>query len=146
MAAKAVRKAVNTAIEVAATGDAIKDNAQKVFMSTTAYQEWGYVLKQNGIEISALKVGMRQFAQKVAAGDEALAKYGITATNVEEAFGQAIANIQNLGTETEKLVHRSASPGHSFEGDRIADPRTLVEAACSQHRGMRDRFWKDMHV
>lgn len=104
VAAKAVKKAVNTAIEVAATGDAIKDNAQKVFMSTTAYQEWGYVLKQNGIEISALKVGMRQFAQKVAAGDEALAKYGITATNVEEAFGQAIANIQNLGTETEKIA------------------------------------------
>lgn len=104
VAAKAVKKAVNTAIEVAATGDAIKDNAQKVFMSTTAYQEWGYVLKQNGIEISALKVGMRQFAQKVASGDEALKKYGITATNVEEAFGQAIGNIQNLGTETEKIA------------------------------------------
>lgn len=104
LAVKAVKKAVNTAIEVAATGDAIKDNAQKVFMSTTAYQEWGYVLKQNGIEISALKVGMRQFAQKVAAGDEALAKYNITASNVEDAFGQAITNIQNLGTETEKIA------------------------------------------
>ena len=104
IAVKAVKKAVNTAIEVAATGDAIKDNAQKVFMSTTAYQEWGYVLKQNGIEISALKVGMRQFSQKVAAGDEALKKYGITATNVEDAFGQAITNIQNMGTETEKIA------------------------------------------
>lgn len=104
VAAKAVRKAVSTAVEVAATGDAIKDNAQKVFMTTTAYQEWGYVLKQNGIEISALKVGMRQFAQKVASGDEALRKYGITATNVEEAFGQAISNIQNLGTETERIA------------------------------------------
>ena len=104
IAVKAVKKAVNTAIEVAATGDAIKDNAQKVFMSTTAYQEWGYVLKQNGIEISALKVGMRQFSQKVAAGDEALAKYGITASNVEDAFGQAISTIQNMSTETEKIA------------------------------------------
>ena len=104
IAVKAVKKAVNTAIEVAATGDAIKDNAQKVFMSTTAYQEWGYVLKQNGIEISALKVGMRQFAQKVAAGDEALAKYNITASNVEDAFGQAISVIQNMSTETEKIA------------------------------------------
>lgn len=104
IAVKAVKKAVNTAIEVAATGDAIKDNAQKVFMSTTAYQEWGYVLKQNGIEISALKVGMRQFSQKVAAGDEALAKYGITATNVEDAFAQAISTIQNMSTETEKIA------------------------------------------
>ena len=104
VAAKAVRKAVNTAVEVAAQGDAIKDNAQKVFMSTTAYQEWGYVLKQNGIEISALKVGMRQFSQKVAAGDEALKKYGITATNIEDAFGQAIATIQNMSSETEKVA------------------------------------------
>ena len=103
-AIKTVKKAVRTAIDVAATGDAIKDNAQKVFMSTTAYQEWGYVLKQNGIEISALKTGMRQFAQKVAAGDAALAKYNITASNVEDAFGQAITNIQNLGTETEKIA------------------------------------------
>ena len=103
-AIKTVKKAVRTAIDVAATGDAIKDNAQKVFMSTTAYQEWGYVLKQNGIEINALKVGMRQFSQKVAAGDEALKKYGITATNVEDAFGQAITNIQNMGTETEKIA------------------------------------------
>lgn len=104
VAAKGVKKAISTALEVAATGDAIKDNAQKVFMSTTAYQEWGYVLKQNGIEINALKVGMRQFAQKVAEGDSALAKYGITATNVEDAFGQAIANIQNMSTETEKVA------------------------------------------
>lgn len=104
VAVKAVKKAVQTAINVAATGDAIKDNAQKVFMSTTAYQEWGYVLKQNGIEISTLKTGMRQFSQKVAEGDAALKKYGITANNVEDAFQQAVFNIQNLGSETEKIA------------------------------------------
>ena len=38
LAVKGVKKAVSNAIEVAAAGDAIKDNAQKVFMSTTAYQ------------------------------------------------------------------------------------------------------------
>lgn len=104
VAVKALKSAVKTAIDVAATGDAIKDNAQKVFMGTTAYQEWGYVLKQNGIEIGALKVGMRQFAQQVANGSETLAKYGITATDVDTAFEQAVATIQNMSTETEKIA------------------------------------------
>ena len=103
-AVKVLKGLVSNAINVGAMGDEIKDNAQKVFMSTTAYQEWGYVLKQNGIEISALKVGMRQFAQSVANGDDALKKYGITATNVDEAFEQAIYHIQNLSTETEKVA------------------------------------------
>ena len=103
-AVKTLKGLVKNAINVAAMGDEIKDNAQKVFMSTTAYQEWGYVLKQNGIEISALKTGMRQFSQKVAAGDAALKKYGVTATNVEDAFQQAVFNIQNLGSETEKIA------------------------------------------
>ena len=101
---KAVKSMVNNAIDVAAIGDAIKDNAQKVFMSTTAFQEWGYVLKQNGVDISALKVGMRKFAQEVANGSESLQKYGITATDVDTAFSQAIAAIQNMSTETEKIA------------------------------------------
>lgn len=104
VALKAVKSAIKNAVDVAATGDAIKDNAQKVFMSTTAYQEWGYVLKQNGVEMSTLKTGMRQFAQQVANGSSALQKYGITATDVDTAFSQAISTIQNMGTETEKIA------------------------------------------
>jgi len=104
VAAKAVKAVVQNALDVAATGDASKDNAQKVFMTTTAYQEWGYVLKQNGIEMSALKMGMRQFSQKVASGDAALRKYGITATDVSTAFEQAIYAIQNMSSETEKVA------------------------------------------
>ena len=104
VAMKATKALVSNAINVAAAGDEIKDNAQKVFMGTTAYQEWGYVLQQNGIELSALKMGMRKFAQEVAAGSDVLAKYGITATNVDQAFEQAIYNIQNMSSETEKIA------------------------------------------
>lgn len=101
---KVTTKAIKNAINVAAMGDDIKDQAQKVFMGTTAYQEWGYVLKQNGIEIGALKMGMRKFAQEVANGSDALKKYGITATDVDTAFAQAIATIQNMPSETEKIA------------------------------------------
>ena len=104
IALKGIKALVNNAINVAAIGDEIKDNAQKVFMGTTAYQEWGYALKQNGVEMSALKVGMRQFAQQVASGSENLAKYGITARDIDTAFQQAVFAIQNMSSETERVA------------------------------------------
>lgn len=104
IALKAVKGLVNNALKVAETGDAIKDNAQKVYMGTTAYQEWGYVLEQNGLEMANLKTGMRQFSQLVASGNGVLAKYGITATDVDTAFEQAVYSIQNMSTETEKIT------------------------------------------
>lgn len=104
IALKAVKGAIKNAINVATTGDALKDNAQKVFMTTTAYQEWGYVLKQNGIEVNSLKTAMRQFAPQVAAGSDALKRYGITSTDTSRAFEQAIYTIQNMSTETEKIT------------------------------------------
>lgn len=103
-ALKTVKALVKNGIDVAAQGDAIKDNAQKVFMGTTAYQEWGYVLKQNGIEMSSLKTAMRQFSQQVANGSANLQKYGVSADNVETAFEQAVAAIQNMSSETEKIA------------------------------------------
>ena len=104
IALKGIKALVNNAINVAAIGDEIKDNAQKVFMNTTAYQEWGYVLKQNGVEIGALKMGMRKFAQEVANGSPALAKYGITARDIDTAFQQAVFAIQNMSSETERVA------------------------------------------
>lgn len=103
-AVKVAKAMVKNAISVAAAGDAIKDNAQKVFMGTTAYQEWGYVLEQNGVNMSALKMGMRKFSQEVATGSDTLSKYGITATDVDTAFGQAVATIQSMSSETEKIA------------------------------------------
>ena len=101
---KGITGAIKNAISVAAMGDEIKDEAQKVHLSTTAYQEWGYVLEQNGANIANLKMGMRTFAKAVATGSDSLKKYGITATDVDSAFEQAIFNIQNLGSETEKVA------------------------------------------
>ena len=104
VALKTIKALVKNGIDVAAQGDAIKDNAQKVFMGTTAYQEWGYVLKQNGVEMGTMKVAMRKFSQEVASGSAALQKYGITATDVDTAFNQAVATIQSMSSETERIA------------------------------------------
>lgn len=104
VALKATISAVQGAISVAKIGDEIKDEAQKVHMGTTAYQEWGYVMKQNGVELGTLKTAMRQFSNTMASNRAVLQKYGVTADNVEEGFRQAIANIQNMSSETEKVA------------------------------------------
>ena len=96
-------KTLKSTIRVASLGDSIKDDAQKVFMSSTAYQEWGYVLKQNNVDISTLKMAMRSFSKQVTDNNAVLQKYGVTATNISEAFSQAVANVQNLGSEAEKV-------------------------------------------
>jgi hypothetical protein len=83
---KGITSGIRNAISVAKLGDTIKDEAQKVHLSTTAYQEWGYVLEQNGTTMDNMKMGMRTFSNNVASGNEALKKYGITATNLDEAF------------------------------------------------------------
>jgi len=101
---KSVVWQIKTAINTAAIGDDIKDQAQKVYLSTTAYQEWGYVLAQNGIEIKSLKTLMRTFSKNVATNEAVLKKYNITADNVSESFEQAVSLIQNLNSETEKIA------------------------------------------
>lgn len=86
-------KLTNLAIKAAKAGDEIKDNAQKVFMSATAYQEWGYVLEQNGVEVSALNTAMRTFAKSVPDGKD-----------INEEFEKTVYTIQSLTSETEKVA------------------------------------------
>ena len=104
IAYKGLKALIKNAIDVAQAGDAIKDNAQKVHMTTTAYQEWGYVLKQNGVEIGTLNTAMRKFSSTFATNSAVLQKYGIEADNVNDAFEQAIAYIQSLNSESEKIA------------------------------------------
>jgi len=80
------------AIKVASIADSIADNAKKLHMTATAYQEWGYVLKQNGVEISTLNTSMRTFAKLVASGED-LSGYGIKSKDVSVAFEEAIFHL-----------------------------------------------------
>lgn len=132
---KLAKRYIEAVIQAAEVGDKIKDESQKVFLSTTAYQEWGYVLKQNGVELSALKMAMRQFSQRVASGDEALKKYGITASNIDEAFEQAVFAIQNLGTETEKVAAAT-----ELFGTRALELFPVLNQTNAETQGLMDTY------
>lgn len=100
----AVIKTIKTTIERANVGTKVMDDANKALMSYKAYQEWGYVLQQNGIEQKQLATAMKTFGTLLESNADSLKKYGITSKNVNEAFGQAVYYIQGLSTQTEKLT------------------------------------------
>lgn len=79
-------------------------------MSKTAFQEWQYVLGQNGVSMSALETGMKTFQNTMdgtsANGVAAMEKLGISFQNMnqEEAFNAAIAGLQGIDDETQRAT------------------------------------------
>lgn len=92
---------VSRTVKNAAIGDNIKDAAQMAGMATAAYQEWGYVLQQNGLSIESLTEATRIFNTRLAQGKETVTKYGLTTAST---FEDAIYYCQGLTDESEKLA------------------------------------------
>lgn len=110
--------AVKMAKDTAATADEIDKMSQKIGISRTAYQEWDYVLSQNGMDISKLQTGVKTLASqmdKAASGSgaaaEAFKTLGVSVTNSdgslrsrEEVFNETIAALQGVTNETERAT------------------------------------------
>ena len=75
--------------ETAAFGDAIDKNSQRLGMTTEQYQEWSYILSQNGADISTLTTSVRTITNKI---DE-MAQGSKTAT---DAFHRLDISMQDL--------------------------------------------------
>ena len=88
----------------------LDDMAQRIGYSTQALQEWGYVVKMNGMELDVLQTGMKTFTTAMdgssAAGVAACKKLGISieGLSAEEAFDAAIVALQGVSDETEKMA------------------------------------------
>lgn len=106
--------AISAANNVAAAGDQIDKESQKLNMSREAYQEWSYVLSQNGADIAQLGSGMEALVDKMKAAEEGseeitgmFGELGIsmdalkTATP-EEAFEMVVRGLQGMTDETRK--------------------------------------------
>lgn len=96
--------------------DEIDKMSQKIGLSRTAYQEWGYVLSQNGMDISKLQTGVKTLTaqmDKAAQGNagtiDMFNQLGVAVTNAdgslrsqEEVFEDTIAALQGVENETER--------------------------------------------
>lgn len=110
---------VNATNDVAAYGDQIDKQSQKLGMSATAYQEWDAILQHSGSSISALTPAMKTLQAEVAKGGEAFEALGMSQEEVasmssEELFAATIEALQGMGDETERNALASDLLGKSY--------------------------------
>ena len=108
--------AISAANSTAAAGDEIDKASQKVNMSREAYQEWSYVLSQNGADVAQLESGMGSLIGKIKdagnGGEEVSAMFaelGISISDIKNAspdqiFESVVGGLQAMSDETRKAV------------------------------------------
>ena len=96
--------------------DRIDKLSQKLNMSSKEFQEWDYVLSQNGASVDGLQIGMKTLAERMVQaqdgagkGAEAFEALEISATDVNgelktqgQMFNEAVAALQKVNNATEK--------------------------------------------
>ena len=105
---------VGLATKTASTTDNIDKMSQKLGISRTAYQEWDYILSQNGASIDSLKTGMKTLTTTLdsvstagSTADTAFERLGISYDDLadkdsEEVFALTVEALQNCENETER--------------------------------------------
>ena len=105
---------VAVANNTAGVTDNIDKMSQKLGLSRTAYQEWDYILSQNGASIDSMKMGMRTLnntidsvTQTGTTAGTAFERLGISFDDLkgksqEEIFEMTIKALQNCTNETER--------------------------------------------
>ncbi len=118
----------NMATETAAAGDRIDKTSQSLGLSTKGFQEWEYVLSQNGMEIDSLKTGLNKLNNTVddvnsgnTAAAEKFARLGISMDELrgksrEDIFNMTIAGLQGVTDEGERAAIANDLLGKSAVG------------------------------
>lgn len=116
-AAVATGKAfINSAKDTAAYGDEVDKTSQKVGLSAKAYQEWDYVMKIAGTEMSSMTTGLKTLTNKLDdaknGSESAQAMFsalGISMDDIatmsrEDLFEKTIAGLQGMEESTERAA------------------------------------------
>jgi len=115
-AVTAGKKLYDMANEAAAAGDEIDKASQRIGLSRKGYQEWDYVLSQNGASISSLDNGMKKLNNTVddaingsSSATEKFQRLGISMEDLqgksrEEVFEMTIKGLQGISDEGEKAA------------------------------------------
>lgn len=107
---------VSAAKQTAAYGDEVDKTSQKLGLSTKSYQEWDYVMKICGTEMSSMTTGLKTLTNKLddaKNGSESaqamFAALGISMEDMqkmsrEDLFKASIAGLQKMGDSTERAA------------------------------------------
>ena len=107
---------VESAKAVSEYGDEIDKTSQKLGLSKEAYQEWDYVMKLSGTEMSSMTTGLKTLTNKLddakSGSEDAQAmfeKLGISMEDInsmsrEDLFAKTIAGFQGMADSTERAA------------------------------------------
>lgn len=124
-AVAAGKKLYDMANDAAAAGDEIDKSSQRIGLSTEGYQEWDYVLSQNGASISTLENGMKKLNNTVddaiqgsGSAAERFKRLGISMSDLEgksreEIFEMTVRGLQGIADEGEKAAIANDLLGNS---------------------------------
>ncbi|HNW87999.1 MAG TPA: hypothetical protein PKJ47_13815, partial [Candidatus Limiplasma sp.] len=108
-----VKKIGDAFVAMGEKADAIDESSQKLGLSKKAYQEWAYVLSQNGGNIESFGVGMKTLQNAMAQGtkatEEAFTKLGLSSSELkkmtpEDALAATIKAFQEMPASAEKTA------------------------------------------
>jgi hypothetical protein len=137
-----------TADAASQAGDRIDKTSARIGFSTTKFQEWDYILKQNGGSIESLEMGMRTLTDKIdlaKQGNEEAARafsaVGISIDDLktksrEDIFESLVRGLQGMTNETDK----AAVGGELLSRAYIDLAPTLAQSAQSTEE-LRKRFY-----
>lgn len=119
----AAGKAIGSlASDTAEAGDEIDKMSQKIGMSRKGYQEWSFVLSQNGADIKALQGGMKTMSKNIAMGSdksvEALDMIGLSMGDLwgkdkETQFKMIVTALQNMDDSSVRTAAASQLLGRA---------------------------------
>ena len=114
MAAAGGAALMGVANKAAQTTDRIDKMSQRLGMSRESFQEWDYILSQNGVSMDSMNTAMKSMTTAMASladegkkGEETLGKLGISVDDLknmkqEEVFEKAVVALQNMDEGYEK--------------------------------------------
>jgi phage-related protein len=121
-AVTAGKKLFDMANDAAAAGDEIDKVSQRIGLSRQGYQEWDYVLSQNGASISSLENGMKKLNNTV---DDAV-NGSTSATDKFQRLGISMDDLQGKSREEIFEMTVKGLQGISDEGEKAAIANDLL--------------------
>lgn len=93
--------------DLAAYGDHIDKQSQKMNMSAKAYQEWDAILKHSGTSIDSMQASIKTLSTAVESGNDAFETLGLSleevqSLNGEELFSRTITALQKVEDDTKR--------------------------------------------
>ena len=140
--------AMGAANKASETADSIDKMSQKIGISAESYQEWSYIMQQNGMDVDKLQSGMNKMTgqmEKAAQGnDKAAAAFkalGVDVVNTdgslrsqEDVMNEVIMALADMGDSTERARLQSQLFGKA--GIEMAPMLNQGSAAI---KGLKDR-------